>query len=68
MSEYLFAIIACILGSITIFVSCTDANWFFSSKNVTFFVRTFGRKGARIFYFLLGVFLWTMAYTAIFIR
>lgn len=68
MSEYLFAIIMFILGGIAIFAACTGANWFFSSKNAAFFVRTFGYKWARIFYCILGTALCIIAYIAAFIR
>ncbi|MBO7381076.1 MAG: immunity 17 family protein [Neisseriaceae bacterium] len=32
-------------------------NWFFINSKAHFFVRIFGRTGARIFYALLGLFL-----------
>ncbi len=68
MSEYLFAGIMCILGCIAAFAACTGADWFFSSKNAAFFVRIFGYRGARIFYFVLGIALCVIAYIAAFIR
>jgi len=31
-----------------------DWDWFFTSRKAAFFVKTFGRNGARIFYGALG--------------
>lgn len=66
MKELIFSIILFLLGGVAIFAACTGARWFFSSKNAAFFVRTFGLKGARLFYFVLGAALCLMAYTVAF--
>jgi hypothetical protein len=42
------------IGVFSLVSALCDWNWFFQSHNASFFVRTFGRRGARVFYALLG--------------
>lgn len=42
-------------GIISLTASLLNSEWFFRSQKASAFVRSFGRKGARIFYGLLGM-------------
>ena len=47
-----------LLGAVGIFAIVSSIfNWdfFFENRRAAFFVKTFGRNGARIFYIILGV-------------
>jgi small neutral amino acid transporter SnatA (MarC family) len=44
-----------LIGLFTIIASATDWNYFFNHIKAQFFVRIFGRTGARIFYLILGI-------------
>ncbi|MBI5930082.1 MAG: immunity 17 family protein [Chloroflexi bacterium] len=44
-------------GVFTIVAAVMDWNWFMNNYRARFFVKLFGRFGARIFYVLLGFFL-----------
>ena len=46
-----------IVGTLTILASLFDWDWFFKSQNTQFIVQNVGRKRARLFYALLGVFM-----------
>lgn len=53
-----FLIIFSILGGLfSIAASIFDWDFFFESRKAQFFMSIFGRKGSRIFYFILGLFL-----------
>lgn len=41
-------------GLFTITASIVNWDWFFENRRAAFFVKTFGRNGARIFYGILG--------------
>lgn len=44
-------------GVFTIFCSYKDYDWFFNNYRARPFVALFGRNGARIFYYILGIIL-----------
>ena len=44
-----------VLGLFTVAGALFDWDWFMLSRRARWFVRIFGRDGARIFYALLGV-------------
>jgi len=54
-------VIAIIAGSAAIMGSIFDWDLFFANKG-SFINSALGRKGARIFYFFLGLFLYYIAY------
>jgi hypothetical protein len=41
-------------GLFSIVCALKDYDWFMNSRRAAFFLRVFGRKGARAFYVLLG--------------
>jgi hypothetical protein len=43
------------LGAFSIIAAIFNFNWFFSTNSAAIFVKWFGKKGARIFYGLLGL-------------
>ncbi len=43
-------------GFFSIFCAAKDYDWFINSSKARIFVNMFGRKGARIFYIILGCF------------
>jgi Immunity protein 17 len=47
-------IFALAAGIFVIVAAASDWNWFFEHPRAKFFVDAFGRKGARIFYGVLG--------------
>jgi hypothetical protein len=47
-------ILAIAAGFFTLFCAGMDYEWFMSHRKARFFVNIFGRRGARIFYGLLG--------------
>jgi hypothetical protein len=49
--------ILALVGLFCIICSVKDYNWFFEHRKAKLLVRLFGRKGARIFYLALGVFI-----------
>ena len=55
-------IIAFGVGLFSLIASILDWNFFFESKKAEFLLKIFGRKGARLFYGLLGCFLIFMGY------
>ena len=50
------------IGVFSILASIFNCDWFFNHRKAEFFVRTFGRNGARAFYFVLGLFFFFIAY------
>ena len=52
-----FPILAVIIGILTIICAINDYDWFMKSSKAEFFVKTFGRDGARKFYVILGIFI-----------
>lgn len=62
----IFAIIVSIGGGFfTILASILNWNFFFESRKAQFFMNILGRTGSRIFYSLLGLFLFFLAYKMI---
>ena len=57
----MYNVIACILfilvGLLSVAASYFNWDWYFNNYRARFFVKTIGRKGARIFYMVLGLFL-----------
>lgn len=54
-SEYFILILFIALGGFSIVAALFDFDWYFETSGATTFVRWLGRKGARVFYALLGV-------------
>ena len=52
--ELFTGILFTLIGLLSFVGAVADWDWFFRSHNASFFVRTFGRRGARWFYALLG--------------
>ncbi|MEL7531676.1 MAG: immunity 17 family protein [Bacteroidota bacterium] len=56
MNEDLFVgLLLVAFGSFTIIASALNWDFFFEHRKAQFFVKTFGRNGARIFYSVLGI-------------
>lgn len=54
-SEYFILFLFIALGAFSIIAATLNLEWYFSTSAAHTFVKWFGRKGARIFYFLLGL-------------
>ena len=52
-------------GAFSILASIFDWDFFFENRKAKFFMKIFGRKGSRIFYSLLGLMLFFLAYKMI---
>jgi len=50
----IYSTIFILIGLFTIIASATDWDYFFNHIKAKLFVKIFGRKGARIFYMILG--------------
>ncbi len=64
MLNVIAAIMFAILGALSISAAIFNFKWFFTSENGKLFVKLFGKKGARIFYGIVGVLVLYMAYYA----
>lgn len=57
----MYNVIVCILfilvGLLSVAASHFNWDWYFNNYRARFLVKTIGRKGARIFYMVLGLFL-----------
>lgn len=63
MDETTIALIICFgAGILSIIASILNWNWFFENRRAYIFVKMFGRKGARVFYSLLGLFLFFIGF------
>ena len=60
--ELIIVIFFSIVGTFCIFASIFNWDFFFENRRVKSFVKFFGRKGARVFYVGLGLFLYFMSY------
>jgi small neutral amino acid transporter SnatA (MarC family) len=54
-SEYIILILFILLGLFSIIAAIGNMDWYFQTEGARFFVRYFGRTGARVFYVLLGL-------------
>lgn len=54
-SEYLILILFICLGIFSVVASVFNIDWYFKTDGAMMFVRRLGRKGARIFYAVLGI-------------
>ena len=54
-SEYFIFALFIGLGNFSMVAALLDLEWYFQTSGAQTFVRWFGRKGARIFYVLLGL-------------
>lgn len=52
-------------GTFAILASIFNWDFFFENRKATFFMTIFGRNGSRIFYSILGVLLFFLAYKII---
>ena len=43
------------LGVFSIIAAAFNIEWYFQTSGAATFIRMFGRKGARVFYLLLGI-------------
>ncbi len=62
MLNTLASVLFFILGVLSIVASLFNFNWFFTSENVRFFIKLFGRNGTRIFYGVVGALIIYMSY------
>lgn len=53
-SEYFILFLFIALGAFSLIASAFNFEWYFQTSGAMTFVNKFGRKGARIFYALLG--------------
>lgn len=54
-SEYFILILFIILGTLSVFAAVLNSDWYFKTGGAQPFVEYWGRRGARIFYVLLGL-------------
>lgn len=55
LKGYFTSFIFILPGLIAVLAALFDWSWFFSTRSASFFVDTFGRAGARLFYGMLGL-------------
>jgi small neutral amino acid transporter SnatA (MarC family) len=48
------SLVLSVVGMFTIVCALRDFDWFMESRKAWIFVKLFGRKGARVFYMILG--------------
>ncbi len=51
-------------GLFSIVASILNWDWFFNHRRARIFLKMFGRTGARVFYIILGLFLFFVAFKA----
>jgi hypothetical protein len=51
-------------GLFSIVASILNWDWFFNNRRARIFLKMFGRTGARVFYIILGLFLFFVAFKA----
>lgn len=62
-TETLFSLVLCIGGgTFAILASIFNWDFFFENRKATIFISMFGRKGSRIFYAILGLVLFVLAF------
>lgn len=54
-TDYFLLIVFIALGAFSLIASIFDFDWYFSTSGASTFVNRLGRRGARIFYALLGL-------------
>ncbi|MDR2940430.1 MAG: immunity 17 family protein [Clostridiales bacterium] len=59
--QIIISITFALIGALTIYMSITDNDIFFSSPLSDFFVKSIGRKGSRFFYGAIGAVLMLMS-------
>lgn len=52
--EYTLLILFIVLGLVSLTAAARNSDWYFQTGGADFFVRRWGRNGARIFYAVLG--------------
>jgi hypothetical protein len=52
---YLLFVIFILMGGFSLVAAAFNFDWYFESEGVMMITRRFGRKGARIFYAVLGI-------------
>ena len=55
MRSTFIPILTFFVGFFSVFCAVKDYNWFMNHRKAQFFVKLFGRNGARFFYILLGL-------------
>ncbi|MEP0262443.1 immunity 17 family protein [Dokdonia sp.] len=60
--ELIGIILSIVVGIFTLSASIFNWNFFFESRKASLFLKMFGRNGARIFYGLLGLVFFFLAY------
>lgn len=61
-SNQIVGIITVLIGMFTFVASSLNLEFFFNNKRAEAFIKLFGRKGTRLFYIILGIFLMYVAY------
>lgn len=54
-TDYFILVVFMALGAFSLVAAICNFDWYFETSGATTFVNKLGRKGARIFYALLGV-------------
>ena len=57
MSNTVLCILFILIGSLSIAASYFNWDWYFNNYRARFLVKIIGRRGARVFYTVLGLFL-----------
>lgn len=62
MENNIVVIFIILAGLFSILASLFNWDFFFENRRAAIFMRLFGRKGSRVFYFILGLLLFFLAY------
>ncbi|MBO8438043.1 MAG: immunity 17 family protein [Bacteroidetes bacterium] len=62
MAEIIAVVLFIILGLLSLTASIFNLKWLFTSESGRFFIKLFGKAGARIFYGAIGILVLYMAY------
>ncbi|HIT40197.1 MAG TPA: immunity 17 family protein [Candidatus Caccoplasma intestinavium] len=61
-ATYIVFFLFALSGTLSVGAAVCRWRWFFETQNSRVMMRFFGRRGVRVFYLLLGLFVWAMAY------
>ncbi len=62
VATYMVFFLFLLSGTLSVGAAVFRWRWFFETQNCRLMTRFFGPRGTRIFYFLLGLFVWVMAW------
>lgn len=62
VATYIVFFLFLLSGTLSVGAALCRWRWFFETQNSRVITRFLGLRGARVFYLLLGLFVWAMAY------